>query len=628
MEQQYLVGLAGIVVLGVGAQWLAWRLRIPSILLLLVFGVLAGPVTGFIDPDALLGGLLLPVVSLSVAVILFEGGLSLRLSELKQVGGVFIRLISLGVAVTWVISALAAHWLIGLPWPLAAVLGSILVVTGPTVIGPMLRHLRLGGQVGSILKWEGIVIDPLGAMLAVLVFAAVRVEGVSQAASRLASGFALTALIGTGLGALAALAFVIPLRRYWIPDSLQNAASLAAVFGVFTLANWLQAEAGLLAVTVMGIGVANQRHVTIRHVVEFKENLRQLLVSGLFLILAARLRPADLRRLDLGCFAFLMVLVFVARPAAVWVSALGSKLNWRERLFLAAMAPRGIVAAAVTSVVALELSAAGVEQADRLTPITFLVIIGTVLLYGLAAPPLARKLGLAQPNPQGVVLVGAHPWARAIAMALKGEGLPALLVDSDWSNISVARQAGLSTFFASILAEHTLNELDVTELGHLLAVTPNDEVNSLACLRFIEVFGRRGVYQLSFAPQAQGRREAVSLDQRGRFLFEADATYTQLVERFGEDPILKATRLTKEFSYGDFQQLHRGDSLPLLLITESRVVIPFTILDPPAPQPGQTLISAISAESIAGRQTILESGPEAASGVSADASAAAGAPKN
>jgi NhaP-type Na+/H+ or K+/H+ antiporter len=610
MEQHYLVGLASIVVLGVAAQWLAWRLRIPSILLLLAFGIIAGPVTGFLNPDALLGNLLLPVVSLSVAVILFEGGLSLRLSELKQMGGVFIRLVTLGVAVSWVIIAVAAHWLIGLEWPLAAVFGAILVVTGPTVIGPMLRHLRLGGQVGSILKWEGIVIDPLGAMLAVLVFAVVRVEGVSQAASQFVYGFALTALVGTGLGVLAAFAFVVPLRRYWLPDSLQNAASLAAVFGVFSLANALQAESGLLAVTVMGIGVANQRHVTIRHVVEFKENLRQLLVSGLFLILAARLRLADFRSLDLGCFAFLAILVLVARPATVWISALGSKLSWRERLFLAAMAPRGIVAAAVTSVVALELSAAGMKQADRLTPITFLVIIGTVLLYGLGAPPLARKLGLAQPNPQGVVLVGAHPWARAIATALKGEGLPALLVDSDWSNISAARQAGLSTFFASILAEHTLNEMDVAEMGHLLAVTPNDEVNSLACLRFIDVFGRRGVFQLSFAPRAQGRREAVSLDQRGRFLFQADTTYMHLVERFSEDPILRATRLTKEFGYEDFCKLNGSDSLPLLLISESRALLPFTVVDPPLPQPGQTLISATAVGSSTGREKAADSNVE------------------
>ena len=396
---------------------------------------------------------------------------------------------------------------------------------------------------------------------------------------------------------------VIPFRRYWVPDSLQNPVALAGLFTIFTLANLLQPEAGLLAVTVLGIGLANQKHVTIKHLVEFKENLSLLLVSSLFLILSARLQVADLRGLNLGSLAFLAVLIFVARPAAVQISCIRSVLTWRERVFLAANAPRGIVAAAVTSVFALELDAAGFPQAERMVPVTFLVIIGTVLLYGLSAAPLARLLKLAEPNPQGVLLVGAHPLARAVAQTLQSEGYPTLLIDSNWANISAARQAGLRTFFGSILAEHTLGEIDFGELGHLLALTENDEVNSLACLRFIEIFGRRGVFQLPFASAVQGRREAVSLDQRGRLLFGEGLTYMQLIERFGDDPSVRATHLTKEFDYAEFTTLHGDALLPLFVVNPSRQVIPFTIADPPQPQPGDTVISVGATAEVARAQS-------------------------
>jgi NhaP-type Na+/H+ or K+/H+ antiporter len=591
-----LLSLAAIFIFGVVAQWLAWRLRIPSILLLLGFGILAGPILGFIDPDALLGPLLLPVVSLSVAIILFEGGLSLKIREVRKVGSVVLRLASLGVLVTGSIVAVSGHYILHLDWALALVFGAIMVVTGPTVIGPLIRHLRLGGQVGSVLKWEGIVIDPVGAVMAVLVFAAVRAGGVGDAVGQIARVLFLTLLVGGGLGALATAALVVPLRRFWIPDSLQNAVTLAFIFGAFSISNLLQPEAGLLAVTVMGIGLANQKHVTVKQLVEFKENLTLLLLSSLFLVLGARLKMSDLQSFDLRSLAFLAILILVARPISVVLCTIRSALNWRERLFLAAMAPRGIVAAAVTSVFALELTTAGFPGAERLVPLAFLVIISTVLLYGLIARPLAARLGLATPDPQGLLFVGAHSWARALATVLQSEGCPVLLVDSDWSNISAARQAGLPTIFGSILADHTWSENEFGEYGHLLALTANDEVNSMACMRFTEVFGHRGVYQLPFATPTHGRREAVSIDQRGRLLFGESMTYLALHEQFGGDPTIRATRLTNEFDFDAFCKLHESAAAPLFIISQGRQVNPFTVHDAPQPKVGETVISAIARE--------------------------------
>ena len=301
MAQYVLLGLAGVVALGIAAQWLAWRLRVPSILLLLAFGVAAGPLTGLLRPDELFGRLLLPGVSLSVAVILFEGGLSLKVRELRAIGSDLLRLTTVGALVTWLVSLAAARFLLGFDWPLAALLAAILVVTGPTVIAPILRHLRLGGRVGAVLKWEGIVIDPLGATLALLTFVVARAGGWHGGAAEAALALLRTAVVGGGLGLLGAGLLIVPLARYWIPDALHGAVALAVVFLAFAVANALQEESGLLAVTVMGIGLANHCLARRRHLIEFKENLTVLLVSCLFILLAAparrrpgRPRPAQL----------------------------------------------------------------------------------------------------------------------------------------------------------------------------------------------------------------------------------------------------------------------------------------------------------------------------------------------
>lgn len=584
-SEQVLIGLASIATLGFLAQWAAWRLGIPSILLLLLTGLVAGPITGFLHPNELFGTMLVPLVSLSVAVILFEGGLSLRLRELRSVGQVFGRLATVGVLITWLVSTAAARGLLGMDLGLAALLGSILVVTGPTVIGPLLRHIRPSGPAASILKWEGIVIDPVGAILGVLVLRAVLAGETTDAPVE----FLKTFVVGLLLGLAGAGFLIIPLRRYAIPDWLHNAASLAAVASVFTLGELLESESGLLGVTLMGIILANQRGVVIKHIVAFKENLRTLLISALFIVLAARLKVDDLVGLGWESLLFVVVLIVVARPAAVLAAALGSNLDRRQRIFLAWMAPRGIVAASVSSVFALRLQQANYPGADRLVPLTFLVIIGTVAFYGLTAAAVARRLGLSQPNPQGILLVGAHDWARELGKVLKEQGCSVLLADTNWTNLAAARMKGLGVYYGSVHSEHALDELDLSEMGRLVAITSNDEVNSLACLRFVELFDRREVYQLSPGESAEGRREAVAAEQRGRFLFGKDLSFHKLTESFEAGATIKATKLTPEFDLTAFQKANPA-GVPLVLIKDKGHVEMATLDRPLGPKPGHTLI--------------------------------------
>lgn len=594
MSEHLLIGLASIAVLGVGAQWLAWVLRVPSILILLLFGFAAGPVGGFLDPDRLLGDLLFPVVSLSVAVILFEGGLSLKIAELRKVGTVVWNLVTVGAAVTWAASAGAAYWLLGLDLNLSVLFGAISVVTGPTVIMPLLRYLRPGGAVGPVLKWEAIVIDPIGAVLAVLVFEAMLAGGFEDIGVLVLKGFLRPALVGGAIGAAGAGLIFLLLRRYWVPDFLQNPVSLMAVVSIFTLSNFFQEESGLVAVTVMGVILANQKTVAVRHILEFKENLRVLLISTLFILLAARLKPADLMFFTQPeALALLAVLLFLARPLAVGLSTLGSSLNWRERAFLSWLAPRGIVAASVSSLFALRLTEAGYPEGEWLVSLTFLVIVGTVVIYGLTAAPAARWLGVASPNPQGALILGAHTWAREIGKALKAEGYPVVLVDDNYVNASAARMTGLPTFYANILSEYISREIDLGGVGRLLALTPNNEINTLASLHYAHLFGRSEVYQLPFQAEKEGLRETVSPDLHGRLLFGQGMTYARLTERFLGGATLKKTPLKKEFDYEAFQALYGGTAIPLFRIDPDGDLSVFTLDKPPAPKPGQVLISIV-----------------------------------
>ena len=402
--------LGAICVLGIGAQWLAWRVRIPAILLLLSFGIVAGQAaTGVLDPDKLFGDLLLPGVSLAVAVILFEGGLSLQFRELRALGGVIIALLTIGSLTAGVLTALAARWSLGMAWETAILLGAILIVTGPTVIGPLLRHLRLSGNVAAILRWEGIVIDPIGASLAVLVFEAILASSRLKALEAVLIELAVILVCGGLTGLVAGALLVLSLARRWVPDHLETAVTLMFVIGAFTVSNLIQDESGLLTVTIMGVALANQRWVSVQHLLHFKEQLSVLLISVLFIVLSSRLGCEHFKDLNLGSVIFVLALFLVVRPASVFLSTLGSRLNWRERLFLAWMAPRGIVAASVASVFALELASVDRSPARGLVPITFLVIVSTVAVYGLTAGWLAIRLGLIHPNPQGVLLVGATP---------------------------------------------------------------------------------------------------------------------------------------------------------------------------------------------------------------------------
>lgn len=452
MEEQAVLTIAGIAALSIMCQWFAWWVKLPAILFLLLAGIVVGPVTGLINPDELFGDLLFPFVSLSVAVILFEGSLTLKFSEISGLQSVVRRMVTSGLLVTWSVITLSTYHLLDFPFELALLFGALAVVTGPTVIVPMLRTVRPNARIANILRWEGIVIDPIGALLAVLVFEfIVSGQGGAALGNTLAS-FARILVVGAVIGVVAGYLLGLTLRNHWLPAYLQNIAVLATVFAVFALSNEVESEAGLLTVTVMGLWLANMRKVPIEGILDFKESLSVVLISALFIVLAARIDFNQFRSLGWGAIGVLAAIQFIARPLKILVSTYGSSLNWRERSLLAWIAPRGIVAAAVAALFSLRLQNAGYEQAELLVPLIFLIIIGTVVLQSSTARMLASLLKVAEPEPRGFLIIGANPVARIIAAALKKQGYNSTLCDNSWANVRTARMRGLSTFYGSAVS--------------------------------------------------------------------------------------------------------------------------------------------------------------------------------
>jgi NhaP-type Na+/H+ or K+/H+ antiporter len=578
------IGPTLALILGAGmlAQWIAWRIQVPSIIALLIAGLLLGPVTGIVEPDELLGGTLFPLVSLAVALILFEGGLDLPPRELRNTGVVVRRLITVGAVITFLVSWYAAREVLDISNQAAIVLGAVLVVTGPTVVGPLLRFVRPSGPTGPILRAEGVLIDPIGATAALIAFEIVLTDAPDEAVATVVGVVLLTIAIGAGIGLASAAVLDIALRRFLIPDQLTVPVTFAVVVASFVATNEVQEEAGLLTVTVMGMYLARRESSTIRHLVEFNESVRTLLISFLFILLAARIETDALRDVAVPSLAFLAVLVLLGRPLSVLFSTVRTALSWRERIFLMTMAPRGIVAAAVSAIFAIRLEEEGVPDAAKIVPIVFLVIIGTIVVYGFIAGPAARALGLAEAQADGVLIAGSHAVARGLAGELDKRNVKTLLVDTDPYNVTRAIAAGLRARRMSVLAEEASHDLDLRGIGRLLAFTSNDEVNALATARFARIFGRREVFQLAPSARRSGDT-SVPEEHLGRIVGIEGITYATLDERSRQGWRVRTAR------GGDAIQAAVDEKLflPVLRIVDDKLA--FLCRNDPVPTAGEVV---------------------------------------
>jgi NhaP-type Na+/H+ or K+/H+ antiporter len=495
---EILAGLGLVIVLAVGCRLVAARFRLPAIVLLLPVGFVAGAITGDVHPEALLGAAFQPLVSLGVGLILFEAGLRLDLAELgPRLRSTVLRLVGLGALTTFVAVGLAAKLVLDLEWGTAAVIGAILVVSGPTVVLPLLAFVRPTDRVRSLLRWEGTLIDPLGALLGVVVLHAV-LQGAAGERAFHFGGLLGSLAIGAAVGLVAAFALGFLLERASRSSPGQAIGlSLMAVAAAVVGADLLRDDAGLVAATLMGMALARREEIDVSGILEFHGTVVELLIGILFVLISASVTPHDVSQVLGGTLALVAIMVFVIRPAAVAIGTARSDLDLRERAFAAWMAPRGIVAGATASSFALALGEAGVGDAPKLLPIAFVAIFATVVVYGLTATPVARLLGVAGTSSPGFLLVGGSPVALAIAAALRADGATVRI----WSNVTAerdaARAAGLAAEPSPLGLDRIRLEAELEEIGEALVVGPSDDFNLLAAQELRTALGRDHVHTLS-----------------------------------------------------------------------------------------------------------------------------------
>ena len=568
MEQYALMAIAGIGLLTIFCQWISWWIKLPPILLLLITGIMVGPVMHWLDPDVLLGALLSPIISLSVAIILFEGSLTLNFRKIRGQAHVIRNMLTVGLLCTLVLTTLAIHYILNLSWGMSLILSAICSVTGPTVVTPLLRTIRPNKHLANILQWEGIAIDPIGAILAAISFSLLLAYQEHASASFFVSNVLETIGLGVLLGVSVGYALGQAMERLWMPEFLHNVVTLCTVIVVYTISDYIKDSTGLLAVTLMGVWLANKHEEIVEHLLDFKESISILLISALFIFLAASMAFDHMSEVLYPTLIVLAVMQFVIRPVSVLISTVKSDLSWNERMFLGWIYPRGIVAAAIAAFFSLQLFHDGFIGAEKLTTITFIVIIGSVLFQSITANIVASRLNVRDPEPDGLLIIGASLLAREIGLVLQKQGLQVMLCSTYWEDIRDARLKGLQTYYGHPISAHADRHIDLVGLGKMLGLSQRDHFNSLAGIRYQKEFGRQAIYSLVTHAIDDKFKDKYKASQRhlGKVLFSQESTFDKLNDDFKQGRRIQRVQLDDEVSYEDYIEAH-PQALPMFAFT-------------------------------------------------------------
>ncbi|BAY26998.1 sodium/hydrogen exchanger [Calothrix sp. NIES-2100] len=558
---------------GISAQVLAAYLRVPSIVLLLLLGILLGSDgIGLLHPHSLGTGLEV-IVALATAIILFEGGLNLDLRELGRVSVSLQLLVTLGTLVTLLGGSMAAHWLGEFPWSIAFLYASIIVVTGPTVINPLLKQINVDRQVATLLEGEGVLIDPVGAILAFVVLDTI-LNGDADPVNAiigLLMRFCIGGAIGAAGGYLMSLIFK---RANFLSFELKNLVVLAILWGLFTLAQTIRSESGVMTTVVAGAVFANSSVPEERLLRHFKGQLTILSVSVLFILLAADLSIASVFALGWGSLFTVLVLMFVVRPINILLCTWNSDLNWRQKLFLSWVAPRGIVAASVASLFAISLTQRGINGGDAIKALVFLTIIMTVVCQGLTAGQIAKWLQITSKEATGAVIVGCNPLSLLIARFFQERGENVVMIDTDPDCFTQAEAQNLRVIASSALDTAVLEEAGLASMGTFLAMTSNGEVNFVLAQRAAEEFNPPRVLAV-YPRDPQANSSATSKVNQA---FVSDLAIKTWNEYLNDGRVKLGTTTLNELEFpsqlGHIQEkIRTGILVPLLLEREQRLQV-------------------------------------------------------
>ncbi|MFT7144582.1 MAG: NhaP-type Na+/H+ or K+/H+ antiporter [Alphaproteobacteria bacterium] len=597
--QDIISAICFVMVLGVLAQWVAWRVKIPAIILLFFVGLTVGPLTGYFQPTEIFSDLLRPFISIAIAIILFEGGLNLKFQELRETRKAVRRMV-MGAPVSWFFTAIAAHYVAGLSWEVSVLLGGIMVVTGPTVIMPLLKQARLNMRVGSVLKWEGIVNDPIGALFAVLAFEYFTVfKEAGSTFSHVSFFFGHTLIVVLASYALAKLIAWVFVRGF-VPEFLKIPVILSAVIASYVIANQLQEEAGLVAVTVLGVALGNMRLASIEEIRRFKEVVTLMLVSSVFILLAATLKMDQILGLDIRSIAFIVVLLIVIRPLMVAIVSIGTGLTLKEKILIGWIAPRGVVCVAVAGIFAPTMLAYGYEDATQLVPICFGVVFVTVVLHGLSIRFLGKRLDLVAEKENGILIVGASPMAQDLAEVIQSRDLPVMIADNNWRRLRPIRVGNIPTYYGETLSDETEHNLEFNQFSYLLALTDSVAYNALVCAKYVHEFGRDNVAQLARENEDENEGEndpaTYSHTLRGKTLVGEQMSFDKFSQKYAKDWKFVSSRLSDTFTYQDYLKQKGENCIPLMAITSYGKVIFHTTDSDYTPMSGDVLIAFIKLE--------------------------------
>ncbi|WP_407269184.1 cation:proton antiporter [Radiobacillus sp. PE A8.2] len=591
MIDSFLLEFMIIGVLGVGSQWISWRLRLPAIVVMSIAGLLSGPIFHIINPEQDFGELYRPFISVAVAIILFEGSLNLDIKEIRGLGRPVMRIVTFGASISWVLGSLAAHYVAGLSWAVSFVIGAILIVTGPTVILPLLRQSKLKPRPAKILKWEGIIVDPFGALLAVFAFEAIVFmlgDGGSGVSLLI---FCLGAVFAVILGVVFGKAIGWMFEAGHMPEFLKSPSMFIAVIACFALADEVAHETGLLAVTAMGMKLANMRIASIQDMRHFKENISMLLTSAIFVMLTASLtRDTLVDVFQVEIIGFVLLMLFIVRPLSIFLSTFGTDLTNREKLLVGWIAPRGIVALTVASYFASVLLEEGFGDAAIITSLTFALVFFTVCAHGFSIGWLARKLDLSSEEQPGILMIGSNSFTVALSQLLKEAEIPNLVTDSSWRRLSRARNAGINFHYGDILSEKTEYGLDMTPYNYLLAATENDSYNSLVCTTFVPEFGRSNVYKINTHGASDQADDLVSTIG-GRLLFSKQDTLESLIHKIDAGHVLRKTNITNQYTYDQYIEERDLHTILLFIVKQSKKIEFFVDNETVEAEPGDVVIS-------------------------------------
>lgn len=585
------ISLIGL--LGIASQWAAWRFRLPAIVVMSIVGLLAGPIFGIMDPEKDFGDLYSPIISAAVAIILFEGSLNLSFKELRGVGRPIFRISTVGAFIAWIAGSLTAHYIAGLSWPVAFVIGGLFIVTGPTVIMPLLRQAKLKPRPAKVLKWEGIIVDPIGALLAVFAFEIITVitadnpNGMQLVLFFAASFFAI--FLGWALGRGVGWMF----ETGHVPEFLKSPVIVVTVIFCFTFADIIMHETGLLSVTAMGITLANMGIDSISDMRHFKENISVLLISTIFIMLTASLEMETLLQVfNLNIIGYVVLMMIVVRPLSIFLSTIGTALTLNEKILLGWIAPRGIVALTVSSYFATILLDAGYEDAQILTTLTFALVFITVMFHGFSIGWLAKKLNLSSEGKPGALIIGSNPFTVRLADSLKKSNIPVIIVDSSWQNLSLARKADVPFYRGDMLSEQTEHHLDTIPYDYLLAITEDHAYNSLTCTTFLPEYGRTNVFKISpYTYFDNGYSSGVVSKVGGRILFDRKFSLDDLIQKVEEGFVFRQTTLTEKYGLKQYLRDKDNETVFLYLIKPSGVLKFFSEEMRTVPSVGDKIVS-------------------------------------